>query len=404
LLQLTILSKLNPYFGNSAQANRLASLINGLKENEIVITILITGGYQTTEEKKKLGVRGAFNQLNYHYLSTYISGNLWKRRWYKYIGSRFSLFFLRPKLLKEIEQLEGIVWAPLELNELEVVLKAKERKPKLKLFMEISEFPDYYRYQKLNSLQFKKAEKLEFLFLKKMLFQLSGLALMTEALMRSYNENFGNKVKRIHLPMTVDLARFTNTYLPIEGLDSSYLVYVGVMNDAKDGVNILIEAFSLISNQFPEIKLMLVGPWQYDTPNHLRMIQDFGLSDRIFWKGEMKRELIPSVLFHAKLLLLPRPDSRQAQGGFPTKLGEYLATGRPVCATRVGEIPNYLTDNDSVFFATPGSVSSFAEAMQRALSNDEFANQVGKNGKQIALKSFNNSIQGNILYNFLKSL
>ncbi len=59
------------------------------------------------------------------------------------------------------------------------------------------------------------------------------------------------------------------------------------------------------------------------------------------------------------------PDSKQAQGGFPTKLGEYLATGNPVCATTVGEIPDYLVDGESVYFAVPGSVDSFADAMLR---------------------------------------
>ena len=50
---------------------------------------------------------------------------------------------------------------------------------------------------------------------------------------------------------------------------------------------------------------------------------------------------------------MARPDSRQARGGFPTKLGEYLATGKPVCVTKVGEITVYLEDNVSAFLAEP---------------------------------------------------
>jgi glycosyltransferase involved in cell wall biosynthesis len=119
---------------------------------------------------------------------------------------------------------------------------------------------------------------------------------------------------------------------------------------------------------------------------------------------EYSRDAIPSIIGNADLLVLPRPDSKQAQGGFPTKLGEYLATGNPVCATSVGEIPDYLTDNESVFFAQPGSVESFAEAMRRALSDPENAKRVGLNGKKVAQKEFNKDIQAKKLHQFLLEL
>ena len=60
---------------------------------------------------------------------------------------------------------------------------------------------------------------------------------------------------------------------------------------------------------------------------------------------------MPKYLCNAKLLALARPDSIQAQGGFPTKLGEYLATGRPVVVTKVGEIPDYLEDGVNAFLS-----------------------------------------------------
>jgi glycosyltransferase involved in cell wall biosynthesis len=134
------------------------------------------------------------------------------------------------------------------------------------------------------------------------------------------------------------------------------------------------------------------------------LIKTYNLENKVFWKGEFLRDQIPAILKNATLLSLPRPDSKQAQGGFPTKLGEYLATGNPVCATRVGEIPDYLTDNESVFFAEPGSVESFAEAMQRALKNSDEARRIGKNGREVAEKHFNKDIQSKKLYNFLKEV
>ena len=131
------------------------------------------------------------------------------------------------------------------------------------------------------------------------------------------------------------------------------------------------------------------------------MIGHLGLEQRVFWVGEYHRDTIPAILKNANLLVLPRPDSKQAQGGFPTKLGEYLATGNPVCATTVGEIPDYLVDGESVYFAESGSVGSLANAMQRALGNPEEKKRIGANGRKVAETHFNKDIQAKMLYDFL---
>jgi glycosyltransferase involved in cell wall biosynthesis len=125
---------------------------------------------------------------------------------------------------------------------------------------------------------------------------------------------------------------------------------------------------------------------------------------KVFWMKEYPRDSIPSILKNASLLVLPRPASKQAQGGFPTKLGEYLATGNPVCSTTVGEISDYLVDGESVYFAEPGSVESFAGAMERALSDPIKAREVGLNGRKVAEKYFNKDIQAKILYDFLMKI
>jgi glycosyltransferase involved in cell wall biosynthesis len=152
------------------------------------------------------------------------------------------------------------------------------------------------------------------------------------------------------------------------------------------------------------LNLYLFGPYNYDTPGHLKQIEKLNLSEKIHYGGEINRNAIPSILLNAKLLVLPRPDSKQAQGGFPTKLGEYLASGKPVCATRVGEIPDYLIDNESVFFAEPGSVDSFADAISRSMNNPNQSIKVGLNGKKVAETYFNKDIQSKLLFDFLKQL
>ena len=52
--------------------------------------------------------------------------------------------------------------------------------------------------------------------------------------------------------------------------------------------------------------------------------------------------------------------------------------------------------------ATPGDVDSFADAMDRALSDSEKAKQVGRSGRKVAENNFNIDVQAKRLVRFLK--
>lgn len=403
-MSIYILLNINPYVQSSASANRWLTLIEGLAKLGVQIKLFIYGGYQSEQEVVNWKTFGEKNGINYKYIDPRLIKGYLKQRFHIYIGSELQKPKLSKLILKELENHDGIVWSDSSHFGFQLAKKIKKKQPEKLLFLEMSEFLDIHKYNKGNFLQRWKANRRQKCFEKKAFSKYDGIALMTKTLFNHYTSFSQPHPRFLHLPMTVDLERFSSNLEPMKEFVKPYITFVGVMNDAKDGVNILIEAFDKIASQFPRHKLYLIGPWQYDTPNHIKMILDFGLRDRVFWMKEYPRDSIPAIIKNADLLVLPRPDSKQAQGGFPTKLGEYLATGNPVCATTVGEIPDYLKDDESVYFAEPGSVDSFADAMQRALSNPLEAKRIGANGRKLAETHFNKDIQAKKLYDFLLGL
>jgi glycosyltransferase involved in cell wall biosynthesis len=401
-MQVKILINTNPFYAASASANRWLTLIQGLNQLGVEIEIVVLGSYQSRNEKEKFGKKYNSDGIKITYLTTKVVGGIWQRRYHAYIGKILEISYTRNAIIKELNAFTGIVWAENDLDIWKIISSIQNKS--FKLIAEMSEFLDIHQYNKGNALQRKLGDAKQTYFEHTYINNLDGFILMTKTLMNHYKNFPKLKPELVHLPMTVDLERF-NTNLPtLEGFEQPYIAFVGVMNDAKDGVTILIKAFAKIHSQFPEYKIYLVGGWNYDTPNHQKLIKQYGLQNKVFWKGEYPRNEIPAIIKNATLLVLPRPDSKQAQGGFPTKLGEYLATGNPVCATTVGELPQYLTDNESIYFAKPGSIDSFADAMIKALSNLKEAQLIAKKGREVAEKHFNKDIQSKLLYNFLKQL
>lgn len=403
-MKVSLILGQNPFFSSSAGGNRALTLIEGLRDLGCNIELLFVGGYHNESEKKQLGKSGEYKGVSYKYFKTTLLNTLWKRRIDNYLTGYFYRHYVSKKVKRHLRSERTILWPGKDLNIWQITLAFKERHPTYPLFAELSEFLDIHHYNKGNMLQRKAGDSAAAFFEHKLFPELDGFALMTNTLMSHFSEFPGKKPPMIHLPMTVDLQRFAGQTQNLKEFTQPYIAFVGVMNDAKDGVSNLIKAFNRIKEKYPNHKVYLVGGWNYDTPTHLQLIDSLQLKGRVFWMKECPRDQIPNIICNSDLLVLPRPDSKQAQGGFPTKLGEYLATGNPVCATTVGEIPDYLVDNESVFFAEPGSVESFAEAMHRALRDPDNAKRVGENGRKVAEKAFNKDIQAKKLYDFLMTL
>ena len=161
----------------------------------------------------------------------------------------------------------------------------------------------------------------------------------------------------------------------------------------------------LLANQYKDVDLALVG--RADTREDEMFFRDLatslGIRERVHFTGKLPRNEVPAYLCNAEILTLARPKSMVADAGFPSKVTEYLATGKPVVVTAVGEIPNYLTDDVDAYIAEAGSPESFTERMMYALDNYNAALLIGRRGRELALSVFKNSYQANRVLKFIES-
>ncbi|MGN6533352.1 MAG: glycosyltransferase, partial [Ginsengibacter sp.] len=211
----------------------------------------------------------------------------------------------------------------------------------------------------------------------------------------------GNRL--FFVPSTVDSERFE-----VSGsikLNFEYTLYCGHLNLSKDGVDILIKSFAKISDKFPELNLVLIGTGSLEEEAILKnIVSVLNIQKRVYFLGQINRTEIPKYLKNAKVLALSRPQSIVADAGFPSKLTEYLAAGKPVVVTEVGEIPNFLTDGKHAFLSKAGSVEAFSDKLNFVLDNYEFAKKVALTGKELTSTIFNYNFQAARIIEFINSL
>lgn len=232
-----------------------------------------------------------------------------------------------------------------------------------------------------------------------------GMLIMTDPLVEYYSRFIRKDCKVLKVPMTVDPSRFElNRLSLLQKPEMEYIAYCGDMSGNKDGVMNLIDAFSIVEGKYPNLYLMMIGgttsPKEYQRITS--KVEAIGLKNVLF-TGKVDRQQIPELLFNAKLLCLARPSSLQSQGGFPTKLGEYLCTGKPVIITATGEIPRYLNSSNS-YIVEPNDNVKFANKILEALSDYSRALIVGANGRKMVEEVFDYHVQAKRMHVFLESL
>lgn len=403
-MKIILLRKINPYFESSASGNRFSSIIDGLISEGVHVVLIVTGGYNSIEEFKLKGIKEHNKQIKIKYTVFAFYHTVWFRRLNLYLLSGLLSLISSCRLKQLLKDKCDFLW----LTKDTFVLNFFNKYHSLftnKTIIELNEFNDVYKTDELltNSLQKNQTIKEDKVFIE-VINKIDIFVIMTQTLISHYHKLTTNEnALFFHFPMTVNMKRFdekkeTSKY------KKPYIAFTGTHSNRKDGVDVLIKAFAKLSDSYPDYHLYLAGFYHPDVIQQKEMIKKYQLQDRIIYLGVLDKEQIPELIQNADLLVLSRPDSHQAQGGFPTKLGEYLATGNPVCVTKVGEIPMYLQDNVSAFLSSPGNVDSFADSMERALSNIENARKVGQCGKEVANECFNAEVQAKRLINFLENV
>lgn len=251
----------------------------------------------------------------------------------------------------------------------------------LKVFHERTEYPFIMERKSLR-------EKIDFkIYLRFVVKKFDGIYVINNALKKYFSKLTNSKIVIVN--MIVDPSRFEDLHEKSDNT-KSVITYCGSMDGDKDGVPILLKSFAIITNKFPSVTLQIIGSLENER-TRLEMeslVQELKIESRVIFTGQRSREEMPQLLKDSDILALARPNNKQAEGGFPTKLGEYLAAGVPVVVTNVGEISLFLKDKINAFIAEPDSAEKFAEKLFDALSSEK-RYQIGLEGKKLVYNEFN---------------
>ncbi len=168
----------------------------------------------------------------------------------------------------------------------------------------------------------------------------------------------------------------------------------------KDGLDILIMAFDKVASSHDVVlkisgKLTDVGLKEISQSKYPEKIEILGfLPDKEYFKQ----------LVNADILLMTRNNSAFSNAGFPFKIGEYLATGKPVITSSVSGIEMYLENKKNAFIIPPENQEMLVEAIEFIISNPEESAKIGLEGYKAFEEYFWAETNCKKFYNFILNI
>jgi len=106
------------------------------------------------------------------------------------------------------------------------------------------------------------------------------------------------------------------------------------------------------------------------------------VQDRVLSMGELSYEDLQDYVAACDVMWLPIRNTIANRGRWPSKIGDYLAAGRPVSACAVGDLIN-LFSRDSIGVLSRDDPRDFAEATLSLLARPDL-DELGHNARRVA--------------------
>lgn len=109
---------------------------------------------------------------------------------------------------------------------------------------------------------------------------------------------------------------------------------------------------------------------------------------RVIFTGAVAHDRVPALLDACDILIAPHVPLADGSDffGSPTKIFEYMAMGKPIVASRLGQIGEVLTDQETALLVQPGNTDEIAGAVVRLVELDGLRVRLGANARDAAVR------------------
>ena len=151
----------------------------------------------------------------------------------------------------------------------------------------------------------------------------------------------------------------------------------------EKGITDFLETARLVTEQDRNVQFVLVGDGSY-REQYMKDATAMGIEDRVTWTGMVEDPFGEGVFAAADVIC----QFSRWEEVFGWMIAEGMAHGKPVVATRVGGIPELITDGVTGYLVERGDTEAMSERLQVRLADPALRERMGEAGRVVVSEKF----------------
>jgi glycosyltransferase involved in cell wall biosynthesis len=207
------------------------------------------------------------------------------------------------------------------------------------------------------------------------------ILVVSEALARYVAGRVSDGGKIQIVPNAINPVRFPADVQPT-CTNSAGGITVGFVGSLRPwhGLAVLLEAFAQVHRVCPAARLLIVG----DGPEREALAENVRqrrLTDAVWMTGAVPAEAVPGYLASIDVAVAPYPNLPNFYFS-PLKVYEYMAAGRAVVASNIGQLETLIVHGFNGWHVEPGNANALAEAMLLLSRDPALRRRLGQAARQ----------------------
>jgi len=184
------------------------------------------------------------------------------------------------------------------------------------------------------------------------------------------------------IPNGIDLEHFSSDVAPVDIFSDGKIniLFVGRLEKRK-GLNYLLSAYRQVKREFPNSRLIIVGPGTRLRRKYEKQVKRDGLEDVVF-VGHIDYDELPAYYKSADIFCSPAT----GQESFGIVLLEAMAVGKPIVATNIEGYAGVMVHGEEGMLVPPKDEKGLTQALISLMADEALRGQMGARGVLTASK------------------
>jgi len=171
------------------------------------------------------------------------------------------------------------------------------------------------------------------------------------------------------VPNGVRVDHFSSSGYKMNNMENDKFT-IGFLGSLKPwhGVEILIDSFASIADDQDHYRLLIIGDNKKTDGRLEKKCRELKINEKVTFTGAVEYDEIPKMLQRADVLVAPYPGLDNFYFS-SLKVFEYMAAGKAIVASNIGQISSVLTHEKTALMVPPGDLVALRIALEK-LRND----------------------------------